>query len=349
MEVMTGPEKEQVKKEPLISVIVPIYKVEDYLRDCVNSILAQSYENLEVFLVDDGSPDGCGAICDEYAEKDSRIRVIHKENGGLSDARNAGIDICHGEWIVCVDSDDMIHPAMIRTLYEAAWQTGAPMAWCAYADIDEKGHFIHPVGMSSDKITHMVEESSYSVIPQTWQEAVNCLYEPGELPQQMVVAWNKIYRRDLYDADPPIRFPKGKIFEDSFTTYRLMQRAGSVTRIDVPLCLYRHRDASTMKLHADVTYTHILEASEQRMLFYRDLGEQMLYKKELNMTMYYILRVYQVNKGARKDLKAAYRRFYHTYFKKESWPAAKRLRIASFLIGNGPYRFLTLLNSLLHR
>ena len=104
-------------KQPLVSVIVPIYNVEKYLRRCVDSILSQSYQNLEVWLVDDGSPDGCPAICDEYARKDNRVKIIHKKNGGLSDARNVAIDVASGEYICFVDSDDYVASTYVETLY----------------------------------------------------------------------------------------------------------------------------------------------------------------------------------------------------------------------------------------
>lgn len=103
--------------EPLISIIIPIYNVEKYLRRCVDSILCQSYHNLEIWLVDDGSPDGCPAICDEYAGKDKRVKVIHKKNGGLSDARNVAIDVATGEYICFVDSDDYVASTYVETLY----------------------------------------------------------------------------------------------------------------------------------------------------------------------------------------------------------------------------------------
>lgn len=105
------------KNLPLISVIVPIYNVEQFLPKCIDSILVQTYKNIEILLVDDGSPDRCGEICDEYAQKDKRIRVIHKPNGGLSDARNAALDLMQGEWVTCVDSDDFITPDYLETLY----------------------------------------------------------------------------------------------------------------------------------------------------------------------------------------------------------------------------------------
>ena len=117
-------------QNPLISVIVPVYKVEKYLHRCVDSILVQTYTNLEIILVDDGSPDRCGAICDEYAAKDSRIRVIHQENGGLSAARNAGLDVCSGEYIAFVDSDDWLDPEMYAVMMAQVREYGCDVVMC---------------------------------------------------------------------------------------------------------------------------------------------------------------------------------------------------------------------------
>ena len=114
--------------QPLVSIIVPIYKVEPYLRRCLDSIVNQSYTNLEIILVDDGSPDNCPQICDEYASKDNRIKVIHKKNGGLSDARNAGLDICKGEYISFVDSDDWVDEKYIETLLDLAIKENVDIA-----------------------------------------------------------------------------------------------------------------------------------------------------------------------------------------------------------------------------
>ena len=122
---------------PLISVIVPIYKVEPYLRECVDSILGQTHGNLEVILVDDGSPDACPAICDEYAARDARVRVIHKTNGGLSDARNVGLDVARGEWVGFVDSDDVVEPTMYEVLLSCAQKAHAQIAVCNFAEFND--------------------------------------------------------------------------------------------------------------------------------------------------------------------------------------------------------------------
>ena len=126
-------------KNLLVSVIVPIYNVEKYLRKCVDSILNQTYKNLEIILVDDGSPDNCGNICDEYALSDSRIRIIHKKNGGLSDARNAGLDIARGNYILFVDSDDYIDETMVEKLYEALEKEKAEMSLCSFVYVNDDG------------------------------------------------------------------------------------------------------------------------------------------------------------------------------------------------------------------
>ena len=118
-------------KAELVSVVVPVYKVERYLDKCIGSIVKQTYTNLEIILVDDGSPDNCPQMCDEWAKKDARIRVIHKENGGLSDARNAALDICTGTYVVFVDSDDYVHPEYVSYLYEMIVQHNADLAVCA--------------------------------------------------------------------------------------------------------------------------------------------------------------------------------------------------------------------------
>lgn len=126
-------------EKPLLSIIVPVYKVENYLQKCIDSILAQTFTDFELILVEDGSPDGCPALCDAAAAKDARIRVLHQKNGGLSAARNAGLDVARGEWIGFVDSDDYIAPEMYETLYKAVQNTGADLALCDYAAVDEAG------------------------------------------------------------------------------------------------------------------------------------------------------------------------------------------------------------------
>lgn len=208
-----------------ISVIVPVYKVEAYLEECIASIVSQTHRNLEIILVDDGSPDNCGAICDYWAEKDSRIQVIHKENGGLSDARNAGIAAARGDYIAFVDSDDWILPDMCEKLLTALIRENADISAC------------------NIRTCYPTRQSTYGCKAYTVgnsEKILSMLYQDTMYP---VSAWNKLYRRSLW-AD--IRFPKGKICEDAFTTYLLVDKAGTIVQIPDALYCYRIRENSIM-------------------------------------------------------------------------------------------------------
>ena len=180
------------KNKPLISVVVPVYKVEKYLKKCVESILVQSYTNLEIILVDDGSPDNCGKLCDEFSKMDSRICVIHKQNGGLSSARNAGIDIAQGEYIGFIDSDDTIEPYMYEKLYDAIHNDKTKLAVCAVNYVYESGEVLRKKStgrdMTFDFYHAMIEMNTHRI------------FDMG--------AWSKLYHRDLFDD---LRFPVGKI------------------------------------------------------------------------------------------------------------------------------------------
>lgn len=204
--------------EALISVIIPIYNVETYLKRCVDGILGQTYRNLEVILVDDESPDGCGAICDAYAEKDARVVVIHQKNAGLSGARNAGIDIARGDYLVFVDSDDYVTEDFIVRLYEALVSTGSDLAQC-------KWNYVRG-GAIPDP-----ERDTGETVVFTKAEMMANLYIPDGA--YYVVAWNKLYKKELFDG---IRYPLGRIHEDEATTYKIYDRITKAAMIDA--CMY---------------------------------------------------------------------------------------------------------------
>lgn len=195
---------------PLISVIVPVYNVEKYLPRCVDSIWGQTYTNLEIILVDDGSPDSCGRICDEYAAKDNRIKVIHKKNGGLSDARNAGIDIAQGEYITFVDSDDWIITNYIETLYKLVEKYQCKIGIGCYRAFHEEENFL--------PIQHGIIEKLFNCIEGIEKMFYQEMYD--------VAAWGKIYHHSLFATG--IRYPFGLLFEDIPTTYRLFLKADNV-------------------------------------------------------------------------------------------------------------------------
>ena len=230
---------------PLISVIVPVYKVEPYLDKCVRSIVGQTYTNLEIILVDDGSPDNCPAMCDEWAEKDSRIKVIHKANGGLSDARNAGLVVASGELIGFVDSDDWIEPEMYERLYAAMQRDGSDIAACAVRMVWEDG--------TPDRLLTV---SKNCVLGK--HEAQKALLEESDLKQPV---WYKLYRRSTIENIP---FEVGKHHEDVFWSYRAVGNAERVSLIDYVGYYYLQRSGSIMCGGYSLKRLDALEAVEQR-------------------------------------------------------------------------------------
>lgn len=203
----------------LISVVIPVYRVEQYLRRCVDSVLAQTYTQIEVILVDDGSPDGCPAICDAYAREDGRVRVIHQKNAGLSGARNRGIEAAEGEWLAFVDSDDYLAPEFLERLYRACVDTDSEMSVCRWEYV--KGEQPIP------------ECGSGAVRTYSGREMLANLYRPDGA--YFVVAWNKLYRRELFQD---IRYPLGRIHEDEATTYRVYARVNRAAYVDSSLYGY---------------------------------------------------------------------------------------------------------------
>ena len=198
----------------LLSVIVPIYNVEPWLERCVRSILGQTYGNLEILLVDDGSTDGCPALCDRFGEEDPRVRVIHKKNGGLSDARNAGIDMASGTCLAFVDGDDWIDAGMYEAMMGALAKEGADLCACSYKRIRRDG-VLDP---STGKRTVWEGQGMLEAF----------LLELDEYQIQNS-AWNKVYKRELLGE---LRFPKGKLYEDIVFTTKLLSRVRKGVYLD---------------------------------------------------------------------------------------------------------------------
>lgn len=213
-----------VVKKPLISVIVPIYKVEKYLQKCIDSILNQTYENLEIILVDDGSPDNCPKICDENANRDSRIRVIHKQNGGLSDARNAGLEVFRGEYLMFVDSDDMLPVNSIEILYSLIEKYDAQLA------IGEH------VRVYDDEILQR-QLTEVETKEQVWNptQAVTDVFVNG------CAAWARLYRRDIHDK---IRFPINEINEDEAIALQVIAQCKKIVKTEKVVYYYTCRPMS---------------------------------------------------------------------------------------------------------
>ena len=242
-----------------ISVIVPVYKVEAYLDRCVESIVNQTTRNLEIILVDDGSPDHCGAMCDAWAFRDDRIKVIHKENGGLSDARNAGLQMASGAYISFVDSDDWIHPEFLERLYNAAVLHGADLAAC---DI----RIVNPGDEGNDEV---VQGES---IPYAAEQAIETLTNGVGF---RAVAWNKLYSASLLLGES---FPVGKYHEDEFFTYRILDKARRLAYVDAQLYFYLQRPGSIMQT-VSVKHLDLLDAYLERMELFREKYPR-LYRKD---------------------------------------------------------------------
>ena len=211
----------------LISVIIPVYKVEKYLERCVESIQNQTYQNLEIILVDDGSPDNCGKMCDEYAKKDGRIKVIHKENGGLSDARNAGIDIATGEYIAFVDSDDFVSNDYIEYMYQMLIENDAKLAISGVMII-----------WKDTPITAGIHTNTQVLTPKETFE--NLLFAKGI----EISAYGKLYHKSLWEEN---RFPKGKVYEDIAIMYKIIEDAKKIVYGDKKCYYYIARVGSISK------------------------------------------------------------------------------------------------------
>ena len=226
---------------PLISVIVPVYKVEQYLDRCVESIVNQTYSNLEIILVDDGSPDNCPAMCDAWAARDSRIRVIHKENGGLSDARNAGMAVASGELTGFIDSDDWIRTDMYQLLWENMRQHSSDISACGVEMVFEDG-----------SPSRMLTRPGNCVL--NTEDALLTLIEETKLKQPV---WYKLYKTALI---VDLRFPVGRYHEDAFWTYQAVGRAGRISVFDAPCYYYTQRAGSIMGAGYSLKRLDALEA-----------------------------------------------------------------------------------------
>lgn len=235
----------------LISVIVPVYKVESYLDRCVASIVNQTYSNLEIILVDDGSPDNCGVMCDAWAAKDPRIKVIHKENGGLSDARNAGMAIATGKYIAFVDSDDYLAPEMSRQLFEHMVADKSDIATCGVEMVFEDGSPSRMLTKSGCCALNTAEAMA-SVIAEDW------LKQP---------VWCKLYKTELIRD---ILFPVGKYHEDVFWTYRAVAVAQKVSILDTPCYFYTQRSGSIMGSGYSLKRLDAIEAKQHRLEFIKE-------------------------------------------------------------------------------
>lgn len=230
-----------------VSIIVPVYKVEKYLPECIDSIVNQTYRNIEVILIDDGSPDKCPQICDNYALQDSRIKVVHKINGGLSDARNKGLNVCNGEYIIFVDSDDIIHKAMVERLVSTLEKENAQIVECSMVRFCNS---LNPKSVSEGKVNvyNRTDALRELILDRVFHQTV----------------WNKIYTKKVIGNNI---FPVGKCNEDEFWTYRVIANANKVASLSDTLYYYRQRENSIIHHQYSIKRLDALEAKIIRQKF----------------------------------------------------------------------------------
>lgn len=322
--------------DQLISVIVPVYKTEKYLRKCVDSILNQTYKKLEIILVNDGSPDNSGKICDEYAKKDRRIIVIHQKNSGISTVMNKGLDIAKGSYIATVDSDDNIHEQMLEILYNNLKNFEADISVCSYSLIYEGN-----VNKDSQQQGLSLREESIKVF--TSKEALGKLY--GGMHSIDSFAWNKLYKKELFDN---IRFLEGKMYEDMFIIHRLLDSASKVVVSDLPLYYYLQRSDSITGKPFNFSNLEILAALEERMI----LLEEREYVEEYNKTyevfldfafdFYYLAeKHYPDEKGRIREIKNIFIKLYKQHDNKQ---LSKRTKVKYELFCISPFLLKVILN-----
>ncbi len=236
-----------------ISVIIPVYKVEEYLDRCVESVLCQTYKELEIWLVDDGSPDGCPEMCDEWAKKDSRIKVIHKKNGGLSDARNAALDVITGKYVCFVDSDDWISETALEDMYDALVSFDTEISMGNIYHVDEKGNYTELFVPTDKKL--LLEND----------EILTVLNRPN--------ACGKLYCSELFKT---VRYPVGKLYEDVFTWHKILSQVNKIVFTGKINYYYLVRSDSIMHGEYNIRFTDIIDAIKERYEWLESIGQKEL-------------------------------------------------------------------------
>lgn len=284
--------------QELISVIIPVYNVEKYIDKCVESVVRQTYENLEIWLVDDGSTDSSGKSCENWKEKDSRIHVIHQENQGVSMARNNAIDICKGNWITFVDSDDIIDIHYVEVLYGLALSYGTIIAQCREKSIEEKN-------VEEGEIRRKRMGSREYLLSKDFK----------------VMAWGKIYHRQLFETE---RYPKVKIHEEVALTYKLVYAAESIACTNEILYFCNERpDSLNAKNRFYKEKLDILQFYKEQIKYFRNKKERELEKRSIRDYVYELLIAYNKTKDILHDkdmaekLKKEYRSQYGDVMKDE--------------------------------
>lgn len=242
-------------KSPVVSIIVPIYNVQDFVEKCIESILNQTFEDFELLLVNDGSTDHSKEICERFVERDNRVRLLNKENGGLSDARNYGLDNSKCDYIIFIDSDDYVDKRFVEDLYTAITDADSEVSICEYSEVNEQGNLISVVGLNN-------HDNSSEL---TGKDILRLFYQPGGVVNQVV--WNKIYKRSVFKN---IRFATGRLYEDGYIIAPLYWNIRKVSLVRKKLYFYVKRSGSIMNSTLNMKkLTDADEAFLYRMEFFK--------------------------------------------------------------------------------
>lgn len=258
-----------------ISIIIPVYNVEAYVDECIDSVIHQTYPNLEIIIVDDGSKDQSGRKCDEWAKRDERIRVVHQKNGGLSDARNTGMSVATGKYIGFVDADDVIFPDMYAKLYRILQEGHAQISCC---DCKKAISFDLEKEQASEKI---------SVKQMNTIEAMKALI----LEEIQVTVWNKLYSRAVVEG---VFFQKGRYHEDEFWMYQIIDRADKIVSTNLELYGYRQRENSIMTQAYSLKHLDLLDARVNRYNFLESKYPELAMHAKCNLC-FECIRAYQLS------------------------------------------------------
>lgn len=250
-----------IMREMFVSIIVPVYNVEQYLKECIESILAQTWKNFEVILVDDGSTDSSGKICDEYSQKKEFISVIHKKNGGLSSARNAGIDVAQGDYLAFIDSDDVVHPRYLSELVAIVKKEKADLAACNFC------------------VGSLCRWKNFSEVKYDIRCNEDVLKKMNDNDVVVTVAWNKLYHAKFF-REYGLRYPVGKIHEDMFLTPQILYYTKKMVITNEQLYFYRQRENSIMNSSFSIKQLDALDAIEFRIELFQHWNKQYLQASE---------------------------------------------------------------------
>ena len=302
--------------QELISVIIPVFNVKDYLTECLESVVNQTYKNLEIIIVDDASTDGSSEICDNYAKMDNRIKVFHQEkNQGQSVARNKGIDNSKGNIITFIDSDDFIHERMIEVLYENLNKFNADISFCDF---------------SREAIDKDIKSKPKLIEKYTMYET---LYERNN---PVVGNCAKLYKKSIFDN---IRYPEGKIYEDAFIIHRIIENAEKFVFIDDKLYYWRIRKGSTTEQNYTLKFLDYLDVSHDRMKFMKERKYDYFYAREfyryinkLKWNYKKIKKHFPSEKGKMKELIIEFNKMYNKKTRKLIMNKRLRLNMDLFYI-----------------